>query len=222
MVNAPAVNASTYFDDEDENTPAKHGTTVQSGWNAAMALLKPKKSSTDYAPDFKITEQPQLIRFLEDEPFKSYEQHWINRAEGKRSFVCLGADCPLCTIAGDKPSARFAFNVVAVTDEEPVTKILTASIPVMRLIIAAHEDPRRGPLSKYFWAIGRQGQGLQTTYSLDRVKAVDLADEWDLDIETVEEVLASATLYKDDAVYTSPREELLTLARQLVANASSN
>jgi len=220
MVNSPSVNASNYFEDEDETVPAKHGTTVQSGWEAAQALLKPKKSGTNYAPDFKITEQPQLLRFLEDAPFKSYEQHWINRSEGKRSFVCLGSECPLCTIAGDRPAARFAFNVIVLTDEEPVTKVLTASTPVMRLLIAAHEDPRRGPLSKYFWAIARQGQGLNTTYSLDRVKAVDLAEEWNLDVEVVEDAISSATLYDDSAVYTSPREELLTLARQLVTAPS--
>jgi hypothetical protein len=218
MIEAPKVNARSYFEDEAETTPAKHGTTVQSGWEAANALLKPNKSKGDYAPNFKPTEQPQLVRFLEDAPFKSYQQHWINRSEGKRSFVCLGDECPLCTIAGDKPAARFAFNVLVLTDEEPVTTILTASTPLMRLLIAAHEDKFRGPLSKYFWAIAKNGQGLQTTYSLDRVKGVDLAEEWALDPEVVEEAIASSTLYDDSAVYTSPREELLTLARQLVGS----
>jgi len=216
MVNAPTANASSYFEDEDVTTPAKHGTTVQSGWEAAQALFAPKKTGTNYAPDFKVTEQPQLVRFLEDIPFASYRQHWINRSEGKRSFVCLGAECPLCTIAGDRPTARAAFNVVVLTDEEPVTKVLTASAPLYRLITAANEDPRRGPLSKYFWAIARQGVGLNTTYSLDRVKAVDLAEEWNLEIEDVEDILSSATQYDSTAVYTSPREELLTLAQQLV------
>jgi hypothetical protein len=215
MVNVPSANASDYFVDEDEFIPAKNGTTVQSGWAAAEAFLKPKKESA-YAMDLRITETPQLVRFLDDEPFYVYEQHWINRSEGKRSFVCLKEECPLCTIAGDKPTPRFVFNVVVLTDEEPSTQLLTASRPLARILLAANEDPRRGPLSKYFWSISRQGTGPSTAYGFERVKAVDLAEEWQLDIESVEENISSASRYDQTAIYTSPRDELLTLARTLV------
>jgi hypothetical protein len=37
--------------------------------------LKPKKESSAYAVDFKIAEQPKLVRFLGDGPFMVYEQH---------------------------------------------------------------------------------------------------------------------------------------------------
>jgi hypothetical protein len=217
MVNAPKVNADEYFVDENENIPAKHGTTVQSGWDAADAFLKPKKEAGAYATDFKITETPQLIRFLDDAPFMIYEQHWINRTEGKRSFVCLGDDCPLCTIAGDQPRARFVFNVLVLTDEEPTVQLLTATPTLARTLRAKNDDPRLGPLSKYFWATSRQGTATTTQYIVERVKAMDLAAEWELDIEDVETAIASAVRYDDSVVYVSPREELLKLARQLVS-----
>lgn len=216
MVNTPSVNTDDYFVTEDVNTPAKHGTTVQSGWAAADKFLKPKKESGSYATDFKTTENPQLVRFLGNEPVMIYEQHWINRTEGKRSFVCLGEDCPLCTIAGDQPRARFVFNVLVLTDEEPNVQLLTATPTLAKMLRAKNDDPKFGPLSKFFWAISRQGTATTTQYILERVKPADLAEEWSLDIEEVEAAIASAVIFDDSAIYVSPKEELLKLARQLV------
>lgn len=220
MVNAPAVDASDYLDVESEDEAPKHGTTVQAGWGAADAFLKPKKESGDYPTDFRFSDSPQLVRFLEDAPFNVYEQHWIER-EGKKSFVCLGDECPLCTILGDKPRAKFAFNVLVLSDEEPNVQILTAPPTLARQLRAANDDPRRGPLTKFYWAISRQGSGPQTAYTLDRVKSADLAEEWELDPAVVEEHAASAELYTTDAVYVTERTELLTIARSLIAPASN-
>jgi hypothetical protein len=217
MVNNPSVNADNYLVDEDENIPAKHGTTVQSGWDVADKFLKPKKEAGNYPTDFKIAEQPKLVRFLDDAPFMIYEQHWINRTEGKRSFVCLGEDCPLCTIAGDQPRPRFVFNVLVLTDEEPNVQILNATPTLAKILRAKNDDPKFGPLSKFYWAISRQGTATTTQYIVERVKAMDLAEEWELDVEEVETAIATAVKFDDSAVYVSPREELLKLARQLVA-----
>lgn len=216
-INNPAVDADDYDVDSVEAKP-KHGTTVQSGWDAAAAKLKPKEKSSEYASDFKIGDQPQLVRFLEDAPFAIYEQHWVDRiTEGKRSFVCLGADCPLCTIANEKPRAKFAFNILNLSEEEPTVQILTAATVLGRQLQAANEDPRRGPLTKYYWAISRQGSGPSTSYTLDRVRASDLADEWELDAEQIEDLASTSVKYDESVVYVSPREELLKVARQLVS-----
>jgi hypothetical protein len=215
-INKPVIDADDYLSDDSDAVAPKHGTTVQAGWAAADALLKPKKESGEYASDFRFTEQAQLIRFLEDEPFSVYFQHWIDR-EGKKSFVCLGDDCPLCTIAGDKPRGKFAFNVLVLSDEEPSVMILTAPPTLARQLKAANDDAKRGPLTKYYWAISRQGSGPQTTYTLDRVRGTDLAEEWDLDPEHVDDLVADTTKYDSSAVYVTPRAELLTIARSLVS-----
>ncbi len=215
MINTPAVDAESYLAEDTVEAEPTHGTTVQAGWGAAKDALKPKKS--EYATDFRFSEQAQLVRFLQDEPFAVYEQHWVDRTEGKRSFVCLGDECPLCTIAGDKPRPKFAFNIIVLSDGEPNVQILTAPPSFARQLQAANDDARRGPLTKYYWAIARTGSGNTTQYTLDRVRATDLAEEWELDADSIDEFTASAVSYDTSAVYVSPREELLTLARTLVS-----
>lgn len=215
MIERPTVEAADYLAEDTVEATPTHGTTVQAGWGAASAALKPKNS--EYATDFRFSEQTQLVRFLQDEPFAVYEQHWIDRTEGKRSFVCLGDECPLCTIAGDKPRAKFAFNVVVLSDGEPNVQILTAPPSFARQLQAANDDPRRGPLTKFYWAITRTGSSNTTQYMLDRVRSTDLAEEWELDAEAVEAFAAQAISYDTTAVYVSPREELLKLARTLVS-----
>lgn len=215
----PTIEAEDYaieYADDSADASPKHGTSVQSGWAAADALLKPAREKGDYPNDFRFSESVQLVRFLENEPFSVYYQHWLDRSEGKRSFVCLGDDCPLCDILGDKPRGKFAFNVLIVSDEEPSVQILTAPPMFARQLRAANDDPRRGPLSKYYWAVSRQGTGPQTTYSLDRVRATDLADEWELDAEKLEQLATNAVKYGPETVYVTPREELLQIARSLV------
>jgi hypothetical protein len=217
MINNPSVNAESYLAEDTVDVAPKIGTTVQAGWGAASAALKPKQESGDYPTDFRFSEQAQLVRFLEDEPFAVYEQHWIDRTEGKRSFVCLGDECPLCTIAGDKPRAKFAFNIIVLSNGEPNVQIMTAPPSFARQLQAANEDPRRGPLTKFYWAIARTGSGNTTQYTLDRVRATDLAEEWELDADDIDAFAATAVSYDTTAVYVSPREELLKLARTLVS-----
>ena len=65
--------------------------------------------------------------------------------------------------------------------------------------------------------MSRQGTATTTQYIVERVKAMDLAEEWELDVEVIESAIASAIKFDDSAVYVSPREELLKLARQLVS-----
>jgi hypothetical protein len=215
-IQTPEVDASSYFVDDVVDAAPKHGTTIQAGWGAVTAQSKPK-SNGDYPTDFKVAEEPRLVRFLQDEPFAVYKQHWVDRSEGRRSFVCTGAECPLCTIAGDTPRSRVAFNVLVVTDEEPNVQILTAAVTLARQLQAAHEDVRRGPLSKYYWAISRTGIGRETQYALDRSKSADLAEEWDLDSDALDAVAINAVSYDAQAIFVSPHEEMVKVARQLVS-----
>jgi hypothetical protein len=217
MINRPTVDADSYLAEDSVDLEPTVGTTVQAGWGAAAAALKPKQAAGDYPTDFRFSEQAALVRFLEDEPFAVYDQHWIDRTEGKRSFVCLGEDCPLCTIAGDKPRPKFAFNIIVLSDGEPNVQIMTAPPSFARQLQAANDDPRRGPLTKFYWAIARTGSGNTTQYTLDRVRATDLAEEWELDADDIDAFASTAITYDKSVVYVSPREELLKLARQLVS-----
>lgn len=218
MVSAPTIDADSYDLKEDvpEATP-KHGTSIQAGWAAANALLKPKND--EYAEDFKFSTQAQLIRFLEDEPFASYPEHWIDAiTTGKRSFVALETDDPFTIMLGSKPRAKVAWNVLVASDEEPTVKVLTAGPMLAKMLRAANADPKRGPLTKYYWAVSRLGNGPETSYVLDRVRVTDLAEEWDLDPEKLEALVAKAEKYDSSIITITPREEMLEIARKLKAN----
>jgi hypothetical protein len=218
MINAPQFTADDYLEEDSVDAKPKHGTTSQAGWAAASSFLNRKASSNEskYASFMKFSDQGTLVRFLDDEPFKVYEEHWIDRTEGRRSFVCEGDSCPLCTIAGDTPRPKFAFNVLVLTEENPTVQIMVAVPSLARLLQAAHEDPKRGPLTRYYWNIARLGMGRDTQYTLERVRATDLAEEWELDPEEVTEAVAQAVRYEPSAITQTPHEELLTLARSLV------
>ena len=213
-ITKPAVNAENYLDEDSADLQPKVGTTVQEGWDAAEALLKVE--NTEFPTDFRFSEEPQLVKFLQDRPFATYEQHWIERPKGKKSFVCIGDGCPLCEILGDKPRGKFAFNVLVLSGETTGVQVLTAPPSLARQIKKAHDDERKGPLDKEFWEISRLGTGPTTQYTLYFVRGRDLAEEWKLNLENVTELVATAVPFTaDDVVRETPRSELLEIARSI-------
>ena len=202
------------FSEDAENRTAKIGTTIQQGWDSATALLE--KETPFEERDFKLSEDKQLIKFLQDSPFATYEQHWINDAKGKKSFICIGDDCPLCDILGDKPRGKFLFNVLALSEEEPKVQVLTAPPSLFRLIKDAHEDERHGPLDKEYYEISRSGTGPKTQYKLALMKSRDLEEEWNIKLSDAKNLEGEAVLFTvSEIVKETPRSELLDLARLL-------
>jgi len=212
-ITQPAVDAETYLEEDREDIQPKVGTTVQKGWDAVDALVQ--ANSSEFPADFRFSEEPQLIKFLEDEPFAIYEQHWVERTKGKRSFVCLGDNCPLCDILGDKPRGKFSFNVLVLSGETTGVQIITAAPLLVRQIRKINEDDRKGPLSKEFWEVSRSGTGPTTVYTLNVVRSRDLAEEWKLDPDTVQETIASAVPFTAEVIRETPRSEMLEVARSV-------
>lgn len=214
-ITKPQVAADDYLDEDTPEMPAKVGTTVQEGWGAAEALLNVETS--EFPTDFKFSDEPQLVKFLQDRPFATYEQHWIERPKGKKSFVCMGDGCPLCDQLGDKPRGKFAFNVLVLNGEESKVQVLTAPPSLARQIKKAHDDERKGPIDKEFWEISRLGTGPQTQYTLNYVRGRDLAEEWKLNQEDVNALVANAEPFTaSEVVRETPRTELLEIARSLM------
>jgi len=207
----PTRTRSQVFEREDEDEAPKIGTTVQSGWDMATEALKSEKSD-EYVKDFKFEEEPTLVKFLGDGPFKVYRQHWIER-QGKKSFVCLEDECPLCDLLGDEPRNKFAFTVVSISENGPEVFMLSAPPTLFRQLKAAHEDARKGPLNKHYWALSRTGTGPKTTYIIDMVRARDLAEEWDLDPLSVEEALDTVEPLTAEVIYVTPRADLIEIAK---------
>ena len=69
---------------------------VRSGWAAVDSM---KQDDANYAVRLKTGSDAVLIKFIQDEPYATWRQHWVNRT-GQKSFVCRdGMDsngCPLC------------------------------------------------------------------------------------------------------------------------------
>ena len=212
-ITKPSVDADNYLAEDSEDTMPKVGTTVQQGWDAFDSLVQ--ENTSEFPTDFKFSDEPQLVKFLEDQPFASYEQHWIERPKGKKSFVCIGDACPLCDVLGDKPRGKFSFNVLVLSGDTQGVQILTAPPSLARQIKKAHDDERKGPLSKEFWEISRLGTGPTTQYTLNFVRGRDLAEEWKLSIDAVQELVAAAVPFTAEVIRETPRSEMLEVARSV-------
>lgn len=213
-ITQPKFQAAEYSVDieaTDEVSAPQSSSTVKGGWDALDDLIKPE--TTAYPTDFKFNEEPVLIKFLEDGPFAVYEQHWIER-QGRKSFVCIGDECPLCNILGDKPRGKFSWNILVLSGAEQTVQVLTVPPVFARQIAAANKDERKGPLVREFWEVSRTGMGPTTQYNLTYVRGRDLAEEWKLDLDTVNALVASAVPYTaDQVVRETPRSELIGIAR---------
>ncbi len=76
-------------EEEGDEESAFDNSLINKGWGA----VEKNAPKGDWTNDFKFTEEPQIVKFLDDEPW-DYMQHWVQR-EGKMSFTCGGPGCPL-------------------------------------------------------------------------------------------------------------------------------
>ena len=71
-------------------------------------------------------------------------------------------------------------------------------------------------LLKEFWEISRLGTGPTTQYTLNFVRGRDLAEEWKLSQDNVNDAVANAVSFTaEEVVRETPRSELLEIARNL-------
>lgn len=187
-------------------------TLVRGGWGSVEAV---KNSDSPFAQRLKITEEPQIIKFLTDEPYASWRQHWVER-QGQKSFVCISEfdeyGCPLCD-AGNRPSVRIAFNVaLLIPGEEAVLKSYEVGPRVIDQLKNFHTDPRTGPLSKHYWAVSKTGKGATTATAHQIVKERDL-EEWNM--EGINDADLKALInkaYTADIISIPTRKDLLAIA----------
>jgi len=167
---------------EEVDTPPPAESTsrklLRGGWSQVDAL---KSADSQFAQRLKVSEEVQVIKFLGDEPFAAWHQHWVER-EGQKSFICIreleDRGCPICE-TGNRPSQRIAFNVVLLTpNDKPVNRSFEVGPRVVDQLRNLNKAPQTGPLSKHYWAVSRSGKGATTSYNLQVIRERDLADEW--------------------------------------------
>lgn len=204
---APTADAytseSTSTDDgltaEDENDTAVRSSSVsRKGWGAAKKV----KAEASEFNDFKLTEDNQLVKFLDDEPYVSYAQHWVDEVkDGKKSWTCLGKGCPLCG-AGNKKRAMALFNVVVIDESDDRTVQTLEAGPMLSDLIEENHNDRGGPLSKHFWTLRKKkaaGANGKVSYFMTVVRAGELAEEFGLNPDDVKASLAGLKPLTEDA-----------------------
>jgi hypothetical protein len=181
-VEAPEVNdevEDTEEEAEDTGFDEKAARrTISRGWGRAEQV---KAASSAFAERLKPEKTPQLIKFLEDEPYTSYRYHWMDGREGQKSFTCIDdidpKGCPLCS-AGSRASSRFAFNVALFVDGDWVNKSYEGGPRVMDALKNFHNDNVMGPLTKGYWSVFTAGKKGSSSTNHAPVKARDLEEDW--------------------------------------------
>ena len=204
-------------DDDDEEDDDEDGegrpNVVGKGWKS----FKDNKAKTSSFPTrFTPDEENRLIKFIEDEPFATYNQHWIDGRPGKKSFICIGDDCPLCNI-GDRPTPYAVFNIIDLSeDAKGELKTLEARPTLAGLIEVESKDKRFGPLTKGYYSIRRTGKKGKVTTTIKPVKVRDV--EEDFDVKPLSDAALAAfekKAWDDTSVATSTRKELREIAREI-------
>lgn len=197
------------MEDEGEESP-KVRQVVRGGWEGVST---PKSGDGDYAVRLKLSEDTQIIKFINDAPYASYGQHWLER-QGQKSFVCIGAGCPLCA-AGNRASRRSAFNVVLLAgNDDPVLRSLEVGVRVVDQLRNFHNNERTGPLSKHYWAVSRTGKGATSSTLFQMVRDRDL-EEYGL--EALDEAALKhfkGIAYTENIIQVPSRAELVRIATE--------
>ena len=221
-VQATAPTAAAYAPAEVDERPAQSGAapdnTPQAGWEAAEALPVP---AGDYPDEFKLTEQFKLVKFIEDPnirgPLASYNQHFLKEGmkQGKRSYICLGENCPLCNILKDRPEQKRVFTVVEITGGVAKRGMLIATVKLYKKLHAAEFSPQ-GPLPKHFWQLSRIGAKQTTDYLTTPVKGRDLQEDHGIDEEAITAEIAKFEPFtKDDIPKANTYEELMEVVDEV-------
>lgn len=217
-VQPTAPNAASYVADDIDDRPEQStasGTSVQSGWDAADSIT----SSGDFPTEVKFEEgKHQVFKFLDENgPFAIYKQHFLKqKTSGKRSYVCVGAECPLCLKLKDRPENKRAFTVVTLNHSDGMLRqMLISGARLYQALHAAHYSPQ-GPLTKGYWAISRVGTGPQTTYTVTPIKERDLEEDWKINAEKAKKAVADSEVYTSNLIKEHSIEELDEIAESLL------
>ena len=205
-------------DDDDEEEGEKPTMKIRRGFSAARQVAD---STSTFAQAFKLTEQIQIIKFLEDDPYASYTRHWIERTtstgRAQRSYNCLkswGKTCPLCD-AGDRASAVSAFNVALIGDDGvPILKTFDCGPKLLGIVENYARDPKVAPISKGYFLASRSGKMGTVNYQLVPIKAHSLSDDYDIDPPSEAEIKALG-LYDSEIITMPKTKDLEAIAAEI-------
>lgn len=188
---------------EGEGTPVTPGSDNERltasqgrGWDA---LKNERARRGGGAHRLQVKDRQVIIRFLEDEPFAVYRQHWV----GNRSYSCAGKNCPLCD-GGYDTRAMALFNVVDLSTGENM--YWEAGPNAAKAIIDLTERPQTTPINKegLYFAVTRSKQSNGFfAFTLTPIKERDLAEDYGEEALTPEELKEAAEHLFDHSVISA-------------------
>lgn len=215
-------------EDDDEypadgpGTPSGERTgVVTSGWGGAneMGGASDFIKTLDFKNDAAKTKDTLwfIVKFLEDAPYANVKIHWTER-KGKRSFICIGDDCPLCNVGADVKS-EFRFNVAVFGEEEPILRSWSAGWKIYKKIRSLSESPLTKPLPKRIYLATRTGKVFnEIAYDLDKINEDEIAEAYpDIYVPSAEEIesISPYTLADVEKEYSTV-SELEAVAAEIV------
>lgn len=213
------LDATSFVTEDDEfSVDARPATTVDassigitSGWQTE------ERSGGEYPDDFKYSETRTLVRFIDDAPVVNYKEHWINEiTEGRRTFVCLGSNCPLCLDVVHKPVSKHKFNVINLGVKPFLHQVMTVSSVRFYETLQQHASGSFGPLSAGYWTLSRTGVKQNTSYQMIPVKARDLQEDFGVNEADVQAFAKTITPYSSERLISrSSLKDLQELANKL-------
>ena len=145
-----------------------------------------------------------VLKFLDPLPYANVLVHWVDEKDrtGRRSFPCLGdeGECPLCAI-GLTPDAEHRFNIIVLSETEPVHHSYNPPKSVYGKIKAFAQSPRTKPLPRRYYLLQREGSTMTNTrYDLsDYRRDEDIVDDYpDYYIPSQEEIDAIPKFTHED------------------------
>lgn len=208
--------------DRDEDRGSRKRSKSRSsgrGWDA-HERHKARTSKFDAGNEFKVEKgKKELIKFLEDVPFYSWLEHWVDEIDvGKKSHYCLDSneedpgDCPLCDV-GLKKAERAAFNIVTFDKKgNPVVKYWIATPDPLGSIDDARSDKMTSPIDRedLYFAVSKSSKGRRTSYKVEAVDEDKVEKYFDIDPLTDDEIddLRQELFGEDDVVRRTSRSDL--------------
>lgn len=196
----------------DEDPPKRAKAQAKGGWDTVETNRANRFSNPG---QIKVKDKEVLFKFLEEEPFASYGQHWV----GQRSYTCgMNADyqkCPLCSI-GNPTRYMALFNIIEMDSGE--NRFWETGPEATKTLMEFNEEQRTSPLNKdglYFAAKRFKKDNGFYGFKIERVKEDELEDEFEveaLDDDELDEALDN--LFTADVIQVNTLAELRTAAKE--------
>lgn len=217
-------------DAEEEDEP-KGRSRKRRGASGFAHYEKVKRSSGFSDREFKPGDNEKtLIKIQDEEPFDTFNQHWINdRPKGERkSFMCMDddpyfeddGDCPLCEI-GENATTYSLFNIIDFSKKRsPEVRIWKASPPVADALLRASQERKTSPINRedLYFEVEKVVKGKKTTWNISPVKARDLEEDYrvtPLDPEELDSFESDKYSDRSDVQHVDTWDELNDLADEL-------